>query len=194
MSEERAAAASPREPEGAPTGEEAAAGDAGGGGADDERLRQAIDELRRLRVEDLALDMAVSLVTVGYQKLGLTGQTRELRDLDGARLSIELLRACLDVLERERGAAGLGDLRATLSAMQLNYVRAVDDERAGAATTGEQGGSGQPEQAAAGDPGQPSEEGPEEPAARYPEEAAAEAPEQAAGQGSEPAAASTDGA
>jgi hypothetical protein len=110
---------------------DAAAEDAGGlGDADEERVRAVVEELRRLRVEDLALDMAVSLVTVGYQKLGLTDQTRELRDLDGARLAIELLRACLDVLERERGAAGLGDLRGTLAAMQLNYARVVTDETA----------------------------------------------------------------
>ena len=128
MSEEQEPAAEPPEPEAASAGQD----------ADDERVRQVIDELRRLRVEDLALDMAVSLVTVGYQKLGLTEQTRELRDLDGARLAIELLRASLEVLERERGAVGLGDLRATLSAMQLNYARAVDEERAGTATGGEQ--------------------------------------------------------
>lgn len=99
--------------------------------AEEARVQAVIDELRRLRVEDLALDMAVSLVTVGYQKLGLTDQTRELRDLDGARLSIELLRACLDVLERERGATGLGDLRGTLAAMQLNYAGVVAGEHAG---------------------------------------------------------------
>jgi hypothetical protein len=104
---------------------------AGDPAADEERARAAIDELRRLKVEDLALDMAISLVTVGYQKLGLTEQTRELRDLAGVRLSIELLRALLDVLEREGAAAKLGDLRGTLAAMQMNYARTVADEPAG---------------------------------------------------------------
>ncbi len=123
MSEEREPGTSP-----GPQPDEA---DGAGASAEDdeERVRRVVDELRRLKVEDLALDMAVSLVTVGYQKLGLTEQTRELRDLDGARLSIELLRACLDVLERERGASGLGDLRGTLSAMQLNFARAVAEEQ-----------------------------------------------------------------
>jgi hypothetical protein len=180
MSDERGEAGAPRDPEDASAGQDAAAQRAGGG-ADDERVREAIDELRRLRVEDLALDMAVSLVTVGYQKLGLTEQTREVRDLDGARLSIELLRACLDVLERERGAAGLGDLRATLSAMQINYARAVEEGRAAAAATSEQVGSTERqetgEQVASAEPEGPVAEDPQD-VARATEQAAAEEPEQ----------------
>ena len=114
----------PRTDETAP---EAPAGDDQSTGAetDEERVRAVVEELRRLKVEDLALDMAVSLVTVGYQKLGLTDQTRELRDLDGAHLSIELLRALVDVLERAGAATKLDDLRSTLAAMQLNYARVV---------------------------------------------------------------------
>jgi hypothetical protein len=115
---------------------------------DDERLRAVVEELRRLKVDDLALDMAVSLVTIGYQKLGLTEQTSKLRDLDGARLSIELLRAILDVLEREGAAAKSGDLRATLAAMQLNYARVVADRAAGDADAAPQ----TPPAQAAGEP------------------------------------------
>ena len=104
--------------------------------AEEERVEAVIDELRRLKVEDLALDMGVSLVTVGYQKLGLTEQTRVLRDLDGARLAIELLRALLEVLEREGEAAKLADLRGTLATMQLNYARAVAEGTATGPGTG----------------------------------------------------------
>jgi hypothetical protein len=130
MSEEREPGTSPEPPSDETDGAGASTED------DEERVRRVVDELRRLKVEDLALDMAVSLVTVGYQKLGLTEQTRELRDLDGARLSIELLHACLDVLERERGASGLGDLRGTLSAMQLNFARVVAEEQGEGAVSG----------------------------------------------------------
>ena len=69
--------------------------------------------------------MMVGLVTVGYQKLGLTEQTRELRDLDDARLAIELLRATLSAVEREGDAEEFKDLRSTLAQMQLGYVQAV---------------------------------------------------------------------
>ncbi len=113
------------------------------GATDEERVRAVVEELRRLRVRDLALDMAVSLVTVGYQKLGLTEQTRELRDLDEARLSIELLRASLDVLERERGAEGLADLRSTLAAMQLNYALAAGEGASAAEERGAESPAGE---------------------------------------------------
>ncbi len=48
--------------------------------------------------------MMIGLVSFGYQKMGLTDETAPVRDLDDARLSIELLRATLDVSRREHGA------------------------------------------------------------------------------------------
>jgi hypothetical protein len=95
--------------------------------SEEQRRREALDQLKRLRVADLVEEMLVSLVTVGYQKLGLTGQTRELRDLRDARLAIEALRAWVDVLVRERGEEGLADLRSTVAAMQLSYARVASD-------------------------------------------------------------------
>jgi hypothetical protein len=92
-------------------------------GSEEERERALREQFKRLRVADLAYEMMVGLVTVGYQKLGLTEQTRELRDLDDAHLAIELLRATLSVVERE--AEEFKDLRSTLAQMQLGYVQAV---------------------------------------------------------------------
>jgi hypothetical protein len=105
---------------------------------EEQRRREALEGLKRLRVADLVEEMLVGLVTVGYQKLGLTDQTRELRDLGDARLAIETLRAWIDVLARERGDEGLADLRSTVAAMQLSYARAVAEpspDGAGADTT-----------------------------------------------------------
>jgi hypothetical protein len=94
-------------------------------GSEEERERDVRAQLKQLRVADLAYEMMVGFVTVGYQKLGLTDQTRELRDLDDAHLAIELLRATLSVLEREGGAEEFKDLRSTLAQMQLGYVQAL---------------------------------------------------------------------
>ena len=94
-------------------------------GSEEERERALREQFKRLRVADLAYEMMVGLVTVGYQKLGLTEQTRELRDLDDAHLAIELLRATLSAVEREGDAEEFKDLRSTLAQMQLGYVQAV---------------------------------------------------------------------
>jgi hypothetical protein len=108
----------------------------GGKTSEEQRRREALEGLKRLRVADLVEEMLVGLVTVGYQKLGLTEQTRELRDLGDARLAIETLRAWIDVLARERGEEGLADLRSTVAAMQLSYARAAAEPSAAAAAAG----------------------------------------------------------
>lgn len=109
---------------------------------DEGRDRAFRDQIKHLRVADLAYEMMVSLVTVGYQKLGLTEQTRELRNLDDAHLAIELLRATLDVTEREHDAERFKDLRTTLAQMQLGYVQSLRDEDHERPATGGAPGAG----------------------------------------------------
>jgi len=106
-----------------------------GGGAptDEERARAIREQLRSLHAFDLAYEMMISLVSFGYQKMGLTDETRELRDLGDARLAIELLRANLEVVEREQGEDRTRDVRSTLAQMQLGYAQAV--QLAGAAAS-----------------------------------------------------------
>jgi hypothetical protein len=110
---------------------------------DAEHERRLREQLQQVRVVDLAYEMMVGLVTLGYQRLGLTEQTRDLRDLGEAHMAIELLRATLEVVEREHGAEPFRDVRSTLAQMQLGYVQALpapaDEGRAGAA----QGASGE---------------------------------------------------
>jgi hypothetical protein len=98
-----------------------------GGGAptDEERARAVREQFKTLHAFDLAYEMMISLVSFGYQKMGLTDETRELRDLGDARLTIELLRANLEVVEREQGEERTRDVRSTLAQMQLGYAQAV---------------------------------------------------------------------
>lgn len=92
---------------------------------DEERARTIREQLRGLHASDLAYEMMISLVSFGYQKMGLTDETSELRDLGDARLAIELLRANLEVVEREQGEGRTRDVRSTLAQMQLGYAQAV---------------------------------------------------------------------
>jgi hypothetical protein len=102
-----------------------------GAPTDEERARAIRQQLRGLHAFDLAYEMMISLVSFGYQKMGLTDETSELRDLGDARLAIELLRANLEVVEREQGEGRTRDVRSTLAQMQLGYAQAV--QRAGGA-------------------------------------------------------------
>ncbi len=92
---------------------------------DEERARLALEQLKQVRATDLATEMMISLVSFAYQKLGLTEHTAPVRDLGDAHLAIELLRALLEVTEREGGAPAAGDLRATLAHLQLGFAQAV---------------------------------------------------------------------
>ena len=98
---------------------------AAGAPTDEERARAIREQLKGLHAFDLAYEMMISLVSFGYQKMGLTDETSELRDLGDARLAIELLRANLEVVEREQGEGRTSDVRSTLAQMQLGYAQAV---------------------------------------------------------------------
>ena len=95
--------------------------------SDEERAELYRKQLKQLHVIDLVRDMMVTLVTVGYEKLGLTEQTRELRDLGDARVAIESLRRLIEVVEGE-GDPETASLRSTLAQMQLNFARAASAE------------------------------------------------------------------
>jgi hypothetical protein len=121
---------------------------------DEERAALLREQLKALRVADVAHDMMLSLVTLGYQKLGLTDETRELRDLEDARLAIELLRGVIDALGAVTGEQLVAPFRSTLAAMQMNFARvaappAAESEAEQAGDEGE----GEPADAGAGEPG-----------------------------------------
>jgi hypothetical protein len=92
---------------------------------DDERARQILEQLKSVHAFDLAYETMVGLVNFGSQKMGLLEETREVRDLDDARLSIELVRAILDVVEDAQGDERTRGLHDALAQMQLAYAHAV---------------------------------------------------------------------
>jgi hypothetical protein len=126
---------------------------------EEERAALLREQLKALHVIDVAQDMMLSLVTLGYQKLGLTEETEDLRNLQDARLAIDLLRSVIDVLAAAAGEPLVASFRSTLAAMQLNFARvamppadaaprAAEETRTVEETRGEED-SGSP----AGDPG-----------------------------------------
>jgi hypothetical protein len=108
--------------------------------SEEELAGQMREELKALRVADIAHDMMLTLVTVGYQKLGLTDETKELRNLDDARLAIDLLRGVIEVLGAVTGEQVVAPFRSTLAAMQMNFARVAAPPAPRQAASGEPGG------------------------------------------------------
>jgi hypothetical protein len=104
--------------------------------SDEERARAMLEQLKSVHAVDIGRDMVIAAVNYSYPKLGLSDETRAVRDLDDVRVSIELIRAILEVLEREHAGEKTSDLHDTLAQMQLAYAHAVqlaNAERAAAA-------------------------------------------------------------
>ena len=105
--------------------------------SDEERARALLEQLKSVHALDIGRDMVIAAVNFSYPKLGLSDETKAVRDLGDVRLSIELIRAILEVLDREDGDK-TGDLHDTLAQMQLAYAHAVqlaNAERAAANET-----------------------------------------------------------
>ena len=88
--------------------------------SDEELLRQAEEELKKLKVSDLLVQMLYTVSSLGYRKLSADD-----RDLEQAKLAIEALRALLPVLEGAVPEDVLRDFRQVTSNLQLAYADAA---------------------------------------------------------------------
>jgi hypothetical protein len=88
--------------------------------SDEELLEQVEEELRKLKVSDLLVQMLYTMSSLGYRKL-----SAEDRDLDQARLAIEALRALVPVLEGTVAEDVIRDFRQVTANLQLAYADAA---------------------------------------------------------------------
>lgn len=93
----------------------------------EEELRaRLVEELKRIQVRDVLLQMVVSLINLGGQRLGLTEDTKEARDLEQTRAAIEAVRALVPLLEQgdsQEGSEQLAPVRDALAQLQMAYAR-----------------------------------------------------------------------
>lgn len=126
------------------------------GTPDEEQMRAAFEEqMRHIRVEDVLLQTAATLVNLAARRLGLTAEpgqdTSAERDVEQARLAIDAVRALVPLCPDEQAEP----LRQALSQLQMAFAREAGGG-APAQPGGEAGappaspGAGEPEQ-----PGQP---------------------------------------
>ena len=89
----------------------------------EEELRAALEEeMRRVTVDDVLLQSAVSLVNLGGRKAGLAPGTEGERDLVQVQAAIDGVSALLPVLEA-RGREEVRPIRDALSQLQMAYTR-----------------------------------------------------------------------
>src|SRR5687767_2136619 len=87
----------------------------------EEELRAQIEEqLRNVRVEDLLVESAASIVNLTVRRIAKPDE----QDLEQARVGIEAVRGLVDLVEGEVA----GQIRAALSDLQLLYARASRGE------------------------------------------------------------------
>jgi hypothetical protein len=87
--------------------------------SEEELLRQVEEQLKKLKVSDLIVQMLSTVSSLGYRKL-----SEQDRDLDQARLAIETLRAVVPVLEGAVADDVLRDFRQVTANLQLAYADA----------------------------------------------------------------------
>ena len=88
--------------------------------SDEELLRQVEEELKKLKVSDLLVQMLYTMSSLGYRKL-----SEEDRDLEQAKLAIDTLGAVLPVLEGTVGDDVMRDFRQVTANLQLAYAEAA---------------------------------------------------------------------
>ena len=89
---------------------------------DEEFLERVEEELKKLRVSDLLVQMLYTISSLGYRRL-----SAEDRDVEQARLAIESLRAVLPVLEGSVPEDVIRDFRQVTANLQLAYADATRD-------------------------------------------------------------------
>jgi hypothetical protein len=88
--------------------------------SDQELVHQVEEELKKLKVSDLLVQMLYTVSSLGYRKL-----SEDDRDLDQAKLAIDSLRALLPVLEGVVPDDVMRDFRQVTSNLQLAYADAA---------------------------------------------------------------------
>ncbi|MDQ4048982.1 MAG: hypothetical protein M3131_06335 [Actinomycetota bacterium] len=117
----------------------------------EEELRAAFEEqMRHVRVEDVILQTVATLVNLGAQRLGLTGEAGVERDLEQVQLAIEGARALAPLCPEDQQ----DPIRQALSQLQMAFAREVKPGQAPAGAGATEGGAapaGEPQAATQAD-------------------------------------------
>lgn len=103
--------------------EETEGGSEAGQGPSEEELRaQLEEEIRKVRVEDVVLQSAVSILNLSARRIAKDDE----RDLDQAKVGIDAARALVDLVNPEAQP----QLRQAISELQVLYTKHAGEESA----------------------------------------------------------------
>lgn len=91
--------------------------------SEEQARAQLQEELRRVKVDQVVVEAAVSVLNVAVLRSGLVPGSEADQDLGQVRVGIEAVRALMPVVE-EVAPEQAGPIREALSQLQMAYVRA----------------------------------------------------------------------
>jgi hypothetical protein len=106
-----------------------------------ELVEQLQEEMRRITVPDYLRHLLVSLSSMAFQRLGLTPESVDDRDLTQSRMAIDAFEALVDVLSPSLSKDDEALFRSALHEMRMGFVRASGAKESPAAEPSEEAGS-----------------------------------------------------
>ena len=90
----------------------------------EEMINKLQEEIDKLSVKDVVMQIMMSLSSLGYKKMGLpVGTNDKYKDKVQAKIAVDSFEALLKVLDAEISAQEADNLRSSLSNLQLNFVK-----------------------------------------------------------------------
>lgn len=93
--------------------------------SEEEMIKELQEEINKLTTKDIMMQMMMSLSSLAYKKMGLPiGINDRYKDKQQAKLAVDGFDALLKVIMDEVGAEERENLKASLSNLQINFVKA----------------------------------------------------------------------
>jgi hypothetical protein len=90
----------------------------------EEMINKLQEEIDKLSVKDVVMQIMMSLSSLAYKKMGLpVGTNDRYKDKVQAKMAVDSFEALLKVIEPEISALEADNLRSSLSNLQLNFVK-----------------------------------------------------------------------
>ena len=93
--------------------------------SEEEMIKELQEEINRLTTKDIMMQMMMSLSSLAYKKMGLPiGINDKYKNKQQAKLAVDGFDALLKVIMDEVSAEERENLKASLSNLQINFVKA----------------------------------------------------------------------